>query len=175
MSVARTQALTRVLDKLCALFDEELTRQKSVQSMCIAQGKAARDSDFESMETHTEGLVVLMESALQAEKRRLEVFEWLVMHYGMPKESHTLSDLIVIVPQPWRSRMLLFQSAMKKTLEQTQDIVRWNEAFMNKASEKLDDSIQDAVGQVSVKQDGYGARGFEAQSQQQPALLNTIG
>lgn len=175
MTHGKTQTLTRILDKLCALFDEELERQNSVLEMCVAQGKAARSSDFEELEARTDGLVVLMEAALQAEKRRIEVFGWLVRHYGMPESAQTLSELIAIVPQPWRNRMTSFQRDVKKTLERTQDVVAWNETFMTKASEVLDDSIKEAVGHVSLKPDGYGATGMEAKMQQQPALLNTIG
>lgn len=175
MNMGRTVTLTKILDKLCALFDEELERQRAVLTMCEAQGTAARASDFESLEAHTEGLVGLMESALESEKRRIQLLAWLVEHYHLAETEQTLSDLISVVPQPWRRRMETFQREIRAILTQTQQVVERNEQFMTQASVKLDDSIQQAVEHVSGKQDGYGSRGMEAKGDQRPALLNTTG
>lgn len=175
MNMGRSVTLAKILDKLCALFDEELERQHAVLAMCQAQGTAARASDFEELEARTQGLVGLMESALEAEKRRIQLLEWLVNHYHLSESQQTLSSLIVVVPQPWRARMERFQREIKALLAETQEVVSRNEQFMSQASTKLDDSIQQAVDHVSVKQDGYGSRGDEAKGHQQPALLNTVG
>lgn len=176
MNMGRAVTLTKILDKLCALFDEELERQKTVLVMCEAQGAAARQADFEELEARTQGLVVLMESALESEKRRIQLLEWLVNHYRLSETQQTLSDLIVVVPQPWRARMERFQREIRVTLVKTQEIVSRNEEFMTQASRKLDDSIQQAVEHVIGKpQDGYGARGREAKADRRPALLNTVG
>jgi hypothetical protein len=175
MTSGRTQTLVKVLDKLCALFDCELERQTAVQRMCAAQGTAAHASDLEALDVHTQALVVLMEDALMAEKTRVSLLHWIVDHYSLPEKEHTLTDLIVVVPQPWRGRMRAFQTEIREILAATQEIVTANERFMYRASEKLDDSIQFAVNQVSVKPDGYCAAGREADDHRQPALLNTVG
>ena len=175
MNMGRGVTLTKILDKLCALFDEELERQRSVFAMCNAQGAAAREADFEELEARTQGLVVLMEGALESEKRRIHLLEWLVGHYQLAETQQTLSDLIAVVPQPWRARMERFQKEIRAILVKTQEVVERNEQFMTQASVKLDDSIQQAVKHVSGKQDGYGSRGREAKGHHRPALLNTVG
>ena len=175
MTLGSTQTLSKILDKLCALFDEELHRQRAVKRMCKAQGDAARASDFEAMELHTETLVVLMEDALVSEKSRIVLLHWIVEHYRLPESEHTLSDLIKIVPQPWRDRMRTFQTEIRTVLAATQTIVSGNESFMNRASQKLDDTIHLAVEHVVGKADGYSASGKESNEHRRPALLNTVG
>lgn len=175
MTIGYSQSLPKILDKLCALFDEELDRQTAVNRMCAAQGKAARDTDLQGMDAHTQGLVVLMEDALSAEKTRIALLQWIVNHFSLPEKEHTLTDLIAVVPQPWRDRMKEFQLNIRDILAETQEIVTANERFMQGASQKLDDSIQQAVEHVTGKPEGYNPAGMEANEQQLPALLNTLG
>ena len=175
MILGQTHTLPKVLDTLCALFDEELDRQRAVQRMCVVQGKASRDSDMEALDVHTQALVVLMEDALHSEKSRVALLQWVVEYFRLPKKEHTLSDLIVVVPQPWRERMRSFQLAIREVLAATQSIVSKNEQFMSSASEKLEDTIQLAVEHIAGKPDGYCASGAESNEHRQPALLNTVG
>lgn len=175
MILGRAQTLPRVLEKICTLFDEELDRQRAVRRICEAQGTAARASDMELLEEYTQSLVVLMEDALASEKSRISLLRWIVDHYQLPEEEQTLSDLIHVVPQPWRNRMRGFQSDIRGILTETQRIVTENESFMNRASEKLDASIHDAVNYVIGKPDGYNPEGMDTNDHRQPALLNTVG
>ena len=154
---------------------EELVRQTTVQRKCEAQAKAANDSDMEALDTHTQTLIVLMEDALLSEKSRDAFLQWIVEHYRLPDKEHTLSDLIAVVPQPWRGKMRAFQLAIREVLAKTQAIVSKNESFMSCASERLDNTIQLAVEHVAGKPDGYCASGTESNEHRQPALLNTVG
>lgn len=169
------QNIPKTLEKLCALFDAELERQITVQAMCKAQGNAARQSDMETLHESTESLVALMDDALHAEKMRLEILHWVVAHYRLPLEEHTLSDLIAVVPQPWRDRMKKFQHDIKGILIDTQKIITRNEGFMNQAAQRLEDSIHTVVDRATGEPDGYSPNGMESKGKHSPALLNAVG
>lgn len=175
MNKKHTQNIPKTLDKLCALFDAELERQMNVKQTCQAQGEAARKSDLAAMNSCTETLVTLMEDAMHAEKMRIEILHWVVEHYCLPLEDHTLSDLIAVVPQPWQNRMKDFQQNIKGILQETQEIVTLNETFITKAAGRLEDSILSAVDHVAGQPEGYAPDGMESKGQHRPALLNAVG
>ena len=175
MNKRHTQNIPKTLDKLCALFDAELDRQTTVRRMCQAQGDAARQSDMTNLQSSTEALVVLMEDALHAEKVRIEILHWVVDHYRLPLKEHTLTDLIAVVPQPWRDRMKQFQHDIKSILIETQDIITLNEGFMKQAAERLEESIHTAVDHAAGPPEGYNPNGMESKGQHSPALLNAVG
>ncbi len=175
MNMQLKQNIPAILDKLCALFDAELERQISVQRMCLDQGEAARRSDMEKMQLHTESLTILMDEALQAEKVRIEILHFVVEHYRLAVEAHTLSDLIAVVPYPWNDRLRKFQTQIKSILTETQSIIESYEGFMHRAAEQLEESIYSAVEHVAGEPDGYSPDGMESKGMHQPALLNTVG
>lgn len=175
MNMQLKQNIPAILDKLCALFDAELERQLSVQRLCLAQGESARNSNLEEMQQHTEGLTILMDEALQAERVRIEVLHFVVEHFRLTSENHTLSDLIAVVPSPWNNRLRTFQVSIKSILTETQSIIEKYEGFMHRAAEQLEESIYSAVEHVAGVPDGYSPDGMESKGMRQPALLNTVG
>ncbi len=123
---------TKCLDALCDLFDDELERQENVLRVSIAQGRAARAHDIELLEAKTEALVLLIREAACHERERLRLVSAVVAAYGLPFEEQTLSDLIRIVPEPWKRRMAEFQAGMVAILEETRRVTRENRRLMRR-------------------------------------------
>ncbi|MEK7794587.1 MAG: flagellar export chaperone FlgN [Candidatus Hydrogenedentota bacterium] len=126
MTIAAEHSVDALLSELCELFDDELERQTNVLAACRAQGDAARLQDTEEMERRTRALTLLLEEAMQAERRRIQILKQLVGDLGLPAERQTLTDLISATPEPWRARMQEFQIAIRRVLAQTQEAVHTN-------------------------------------------------
>lgn len=131
MTIAEEHSVDALLSELCELFDDELERQTNVLAACRAQGDAARLQDTEEMERRTHALTLLLEEAMQAERRRIQILKRLVGELGLPAERQTLTKLISATPEPWRKRMREFQTAIRRVLAQTQEAVHANSRRMN--------------------------------------------
>ena len=167
--------IENALTRLCTHFDEELQRQKLVSTICTEQGEAARAHDIKVMNEKTHVLIELMDAALDHEKERLQLLKMVVGYYQLSDENHTLSELIKIVPMPWKLHMQHFQSSIQKVLKETQITVRENEKYMRNASEKFDASIKKITDPVD--EPSYSSNGNleEHSKYSTPTMLNAIG
>jgi hypothetical protein len=165
------------LTRLCTHFNEELQRQELVSTVCSEQGEAARAHDISAMNEKTRILVELMEAALKHENERLQLLNKVVKYYQLPAENHTLSELIKVVPKPWKLHMQQFQSSIQKVLKQTQDTVRNNEVYMRNASEKFDKSIKKITENSTSNDPSYSSSGThnENSTHSTPSMLNAVG
>jgi phenylalanyl-tRNA synthetase alpha subunit len=165
------------LTSLCTHFAEELQRQNLVLSVCTDQGIAARAHDIDQMNEKTRTLIELMDTALEHEKERLDLLKKVVSYYQLSEENHTLSELIKVVPMPWKSHMRQFQSSIQKVLKQTQDTVQKNETYMRNASEKIDTSIKKTLEKNVSNEPSYSSNGNLEQNTEHsaPTMLNAVG
>ena len=147
----------RILEALCDHFDDEWERQEGVLRLCVAQGEAARARDLGSLEHHTAALSVLIQEAIDAERKRLELVQEVVAAYDLPAEAQTLSHLVEIAPEPWRTRMEEFQHGVRATLEETRRVVRSNNAVLRRGLSVANGALA-AIG-VGMSNSNYDARG----------------
>lgn len=166
----------KLFDDLCALFDVELARQENVEQLCRAQGVAAREQDPEGLEAHTQALSLLVADAVEAEKERIRMSEAVVSHLGLSSSEHTLTDLIARTPEPWKRRMLEFQTRIKAVLESTREAVRENAGYIRQCLKVVDGAVRMFTGQDDENAKSYDAGGKEAASTRGgPVLIDAQG
>jgi len=164
------------LARLCLLFEDELSRQKQVYAACCAQGEAARRNAIDDLEAHTATLVALMEDAFRGEEERLPVLERVVSQYDVPRENHTLTQLIDAVPYRWQVRLRDFQAKISDVISSTQDEVRNNQSYMMRASMQMQDALTTSLQTEERVAEGYSHDGTEPiLPGQRPAVLNALG
>lgn len=163
--------LDALLRDLCDLFDDELERQNLVLSTCRAQGEAARAHDLVYLEARTTSLAILMEEAFKAEEARLTLLEKVVNKLGLSAEQQTLSDLISAAPDPWRSRMALFQGNIRSTLESIRIAIHSNFRYMRSTLRRVDKTVDAFTGVPNEYAGNYDADGAESCRRDRAALL----
>lgn len=165
-----------LLDELCALFDEELARQENVEQLCRAQGEAARAQDPEGLEAHSQALSILISEAVKSEKARIRVSEAVVSQLGLSSSEQTLTELIARTPEPWKRRMVEFQTRIKAVLESTREAVRDNAGYIRECLRVVNGALGTFTGQDDAKAMSYDAEGKEARSTgRRPALIDAQG
>ena len=156
--------MEQVFEALCRVFDSELERQQQVQSLVAAQRAALLNGERDTLEERTLDIEDIIRESAGAETERLSLIHQLVKAYGLPPERHTLTALIEVAPEPWRSHMAHFQGMMQSTLDETQRIVaentrllrhsaRWTKSCLNIIIEWAGDTDMgryDARGQEPV-------------------------
>ncbi len=161
---------------LCEIFDDELERQRNVLDVCLAQGAAARARDVEHLEAKTTALAILIQEAVEAEAHRMEVVQRLVEHYRLPVEQQTLSGLIAVAPEPWKSRMREFQTEIRKVLESVKSVARENDALIRQSIHHVNEALNTLAECVEKPRQGYNARGAKLGAAAiQPAMIDRQG
>ena len=163
--------LDALLRDLCDLFDDELERQNLVLSTCRAQGEAARAHDLAYLEARTTSLTILMEEAFKAEEARLSLLRKVVEELGLDTERQTLSDLIAVAPEPWKTRMARFQTNIRSTLAQIRTAVQSNFRYMRSTLRRVDKTVDAFTGTSNEQTGSYDADGVESSRRGRPALL----
>ena len=164
------------LDTLCAVLDDELERQETVLAVLEAQQEAIRVQDIEELEARTEALGELIREAVQADVERQCVLRQVVEHFDLPEERQTMTDLIAVAPEPWRSRMQDFQVQVRDVVKKTQEFARANRRVLRHSLQVVDHCM-DALHQcqTAVGAD-YDANGHEPRpAVRSPALLDKKG
>jgi len=168
--------LPEALDRLCAHFDAELERQRAVLAATMTQGEAARSRDLEALQEATKALLVLMEQALEAERERLTLVHLIVTGFALNEPHQTLSGLIERAPEPWSSRMGVFQTEIREVLRETQEHVRKDSNYLRRSGRILERSVRSVLGQPEQAGDAYDKEGNEPDGAlRAPALVNTLG
>ncbi len=170
-------AIETNLNALCTLFDDELERQHSVLAIMRAQGEAARAFDLDALNARTDALDVLMNEALESERRRLELLETVVSHFSLDVEHQTLSDLIAVVPEPWKHRLMEFQTEVRATVDNTRSLVFENAQFIRRCLRGVETVVDTVQGTEPTEASrSYDAEGNRAGRQGgRSALLNAVG
>ena len=118
--------MTSLLEALCYLLDDEVERQENILMLCRAQGDAARRHDIERLEAQTGSLVPLLQEAAQGEVLRSRLLSQIACETSLSNPRPSMSDLISVAEEPWRSRLRRLQTRFHETLEATRDVVRGN-------------------------------------------------
>lgn len=129
------------LDTLCSVLDDELERQGTVLAVLEAQQQAIRVQAVEELEARTEALGELIREAVQAEAERQCVLRQVVEHFDLPEERQTMTDLIAVAPEPWRSRMRDFQTQIREIVKKTQEVTRTNRRVLRHSLQVVDRCI----------------------------------
>jgi hypothetical protein len=116
--------MDKLLDRLCDTLDAELVRQETILTICRKKSDAIRALDMEALEARTAALETVLHETFEAESERHGVMREVVARFGLPEEGETLSGLIEVVPEPWKSRLQHFQRQLKETLDATQAVTR---------------------------------------------------
>ena len=153
--------IERTLDSLCTLLEDEQERQDNVLALCIAQGQAARGHDVDTLEARTAALNICIEESTHSEKERLALLREVVHYYELPVEKQTMTHLLNIVPEPWRSRLADFQKHLSATLEETARTVRQNNRTMRHSIKIVNDALSCIT---NFNTPHYDDRGEERQS-----------
>jgi hypothetical protein len=150
--------MDEVLEALCEVLDSELERQENVLGICRAQQDALYAQDLEYLEAKAAALNALVREAVTGEKDRHRLFRVLVDHHELPPERHTLTELIALSPEPWKSRLRYFQSRLRTTLAETRRFVRLNYALMRRSLQVVAQCME-TLTQCAAHADGYDAKG----------------
>lgn len=168
-------SLERYLELLCESFEDELERQENVRAVARAQGEAARQHDVATLQARTEALILLMEESVEADKRRKQLLDPIVAHYGLGAEEQSLTGLIAVSPSPWRDRMRRFQEQIKDVVADIQESVRENAVYMRRTLRSLDRSLE-ALAPPRASGPAYSHEGRELSAAGTGALaLDTAG
>lgn len=149
------------LERLCTLFAEELERQETVLAVTTAQGLAVRAHDLEGLEAKTAALQVLIVETAAAEAERLCLVREIVDAFALPVERQTLSDLIEMVDEPYRSRLRHFQTRMRETLAQSRRVVRENSRIFRHSIKVLDGALDTLSPCILQEEGAYDQQGRE--------------
>ena len=168
--------LTKALDRLCTLFEEELERQETVLAVCTAQGAAARANDLEALEAKTAALQLLVADTAAAEPERLRLLREIVDAYELPVERQTLTALIQTVDKPHRERLRDFQARMRHTLDQTRRVVIDNSQSFRHAIKILDGALETLNPCAAFEENAYDGQGREPEKRRPaPSLIDRKG
>ena len=160
--------MDKLFEKLSELFDQELERQENILAVCQAQRNAARAHDLEYLEAKTAALVILIREGAQAEVERHELLRRIVAHYALPVERQTLTDLIHVAPEPWRSRFHEFQFRLRATLARTRSLVRDSAHSMRRSLS----IVRQALGHLETCVDDAGA--YDASGSDRPRSTRVL-
>lgn len=153
--------IEETLDTLCGLFQDELERQELVLAVLRSQQEAALAQDAPAVESKTAALQALIEESVHAEGQRHPVLRRVVEHYALPVERQTLSELIRVTPEPWRSRITDFQTRIRATVAKTQALVRENGGVFRRSLKIVDeclDILDCAAKTDAARYDAHGIR-----------------
>ena len=130
----------------------------------------------ELLEAKTAALNLLLSEFVEAERERLRLVQQIVEEYELPERRQTLSDVIALAPEPWKSRMQDFQERMQKTLRETRSEVLSNDRIMRGSLTIVDEALASLVSCVPESLGNYDARGAEAQQHRlDPAMIDQRG
>ena len=152
--------MEQALEALCRVFDAELERQQTVQSLVDAQRAALLNGDRATLEERTRNIDQIIHETAGADTERLRLVQELVNAYGLPPERQTLTGLIEVAPEPYRSRLAHFQGTMQSTLDETRRTVTDNNRLLRQSArwtKSCLDIIVEWAGETNTGR--YDARG----------------
>lgn len=171
-----SDALLGQFEALCAVFDDDLERQENLLALCHAQARAVLEHDIELLEARTEAMTALVGEVSQSERLRVALATVLVEALRLPADQQTLSGLIAVAPEPFRTRMREFQVRMQAVLAETREVVRANHLVLRRSSRIVAEALNALTVCTPPPRGEYDARGDAPDGpHQQPALLDRKG
>lgn len=167
--------MNHALDTLCDVLDEELARQLSVREAVQGQRTAVATRDIDKLNESTRALQGLIREAVQAEAQRRCVLRQVIGHYDLPEDRQTMTELIELVPDPWKIRMRAFQTRIREIVAETRAVAGANRRALRQSLRVVNECL-DALQQSDAAGPAYGARGDEtAPSRNRPVVLDSKG
>lgn len=168
--------MNELLATLCDLLDEELERQENILAVCRAQGKAAQGRNVADLESKTAALNALISEAGAVERTRSKLMLQTVEAFGLPPERQTLTHLIEVAPEPWKSRLKHFQERLRSTLHQTSRVVRGNSLLFRRSLNAIGKAFRMLRQCFPAAPSSYDVRGGEIAGRQLgPAVIDQRG
>jgi hypothetical protein len=175
MPATATPDLASHLETLCAIFDAEAERQEILLDATRAQVAAAHARDIELLVARTRAMTLLVEETAAAEANRMDAVRAAVALLGLPSEDVTLSVLIGVVPEPWKSRLAEFQQRIRATMMATRQVVQENQAFLRRTARAATKALESATAAVSARGGAYNHQGSDGPRESGPSLLDRQG
>jgi hypothetical protein len=150
-----------LLSTLCDLLDDEVERQENVLAVCNAQRDAVLARDLDALAARTSALELLIRESIHAQAKRHETLRPIVEHFGLEPNRQTMTHLIEVSPEPWKTRLHDIQVRMRLTVDKTRAAVRVN-AKVTRQSKRMTDGLIRALRQEHQRnQGGYTDLGAE--------------
>ncbi|MBI1319550.1 MAG: hypothetical protein GC168_11475 [Candidatus Hydrogenedens sp.] len=166
--------MSQLLESLCALFDEELERQEALLALTRAQGEAAMARDAQVLEARTEAIRLLVSESLRSEQARLALVAEIVEAFALAAPEQTLSGLIAVAEEPWKSRLAWHQERLRTVVTETQGVVRSNHRTISRLARSTASLLRRFHGESESPV--YGASGAAAGTRYaSPRLVNQAG
>lgn len=166
-----------LMNSLCDLLDDEVERQENVLAVCNAQREAVFARDLDALAARTSALEALIRESIQAQTKRIETLRPIVDHFGLEPERQTMTHLIEVSPEPWKSRLQDLQHRLRKTVERIRVAVRVNAKATRRSKKVTDDLIRVLRQEHQHHQSGYSDSGAEETTQagSRPVLMDQRG
>lgn len=165
-----------LMDTLCDLLDDEVERQENVLAVCNAQRDAVFARDLDALSARTSALEILIRESIQAQSKRIETLKPIVDHFGLQPEHQTMTNLIDVSPEPWKSRLQELQQRLRETVERIRVAVRANAKVTRQSKRVTDDLIRALRQEHQHHQQGYSDRGTAPAGQGgNPVLMDQRG
>lgn len=166
--------IEELLDGLCNLCDDELERQETSLALCRAQGEGLRARNLAYIDAKTAALDTLIREAADAEKKRLELVRTAMERWGLRDVPPTLTTLIQAAPEPSRTRLIEFQSKLRRVLAETRRVVSSNATLLRVAMSAVDDALRVFEMTMNAGPQGYTQQGNTPRAAG-PALIDRRG
>jgi hypothetical protein len=141
-----------------------------------AQQNAILANDAANIDAKTAALEILIREAAQAEAERHRVLRKVVEHFDLPPERQTMTELVAVAPEPWRSRLAESQTRIRNTVSRTRAYVRTNRRVLRQSMRVVDQCLSAIQHCEETGAARYGADGMEpARNQRAPSLLDQKG
>ncbi len=168
--------MNELFETLCDLLDDEVERQENVLTVCNAQREAVIARDLDAIAARTGALEVLIRDSIQAQTERHKILRPIVEHFGLEPEQQTMTHLIEVTPEPWKTRLADLQTRMRSTVEKTRLAVRANAKVARRSKRMTDDLIRALRHEHRHQQNGYCEHGTEeAAGTGTPVLMDRRG
>lgn len=168
--------MSALYEELCDALAGELERQETVLAVCRSQQEALLARDVARVRDTARSLEVLTREAREAEHNRNAVTARLAQVLALASTKPTLSELIALSPEPWRSRLGFYQKRLRAVLAETRALVRENELRARRSAQIVQRCLSLLAPQPSYDSVPYDMRGaLVAVSTYEPALLDARG
>lgn len=98
--------MTKELDEICNVLEEQAERQETLVAVCLAQLQAGFDGNIRYFNEKTSAMEYLLRETARAEFSRLELMKKICKHFNIDPPCERLREFAERVPEPWKSRIL---------------------------------------------------------------------
>lgn len=163
------------LERLCALLDSELDRQRAIVRALDEQAEAARVHDLDRLDESTDTLSRLQRESFESERERLQLLAPIVKRFDLHGADQTLSNLITRVPAPWNTRLETFQREIRETIAQSRERSKSNTHQLRGGLRRVGRVLNSVLGDANGDSGNYTPRGSELGRRASAAVLDASG